>query len=216
MRLNRLRPAFAGSDSDAVVHRKNKNLAVADLASIARATSFDNRVERRFDEIVVDRNLQLHFSQQVDGELSASIDLGLALLAAEALDVHNREPHDFDFGEGRLDVFQLTGLDNGDDELHRGVGRKSLGVSVWKVADHDGSSFLNPNPLPAAAESQIGKVSQIREILTPYSPIFLPLTTYYQRLTPKKDTPAWTGIGGKPAQAVGASFWMDGKRVPTS
>ena len=29
-----------------------------------------------------------------------------------------------------------------------------------------------------------------------------------ENLKSKKDTPAWTGIGGKPAQAVGASFWI--------
>ena len=62
--------------------------------------------------------MQLHFAQQIDRDLLAAIDLGLPLLPAEALAVHDREPHDLDLREGGLHVFELAGLDDGDDELH--------------------------------------------------------------------------------------------------
>ncbi|TWU32799.1 hypothetical protein Poly41_51760 [Novipirellula artificiosorum] len=45
---------LAGSNSDAVVHGQDKDLAVANLAGVS---ALQNRVDRRFDELFVDRNL---------------------------------------------------------------------------------------------------------------------------------------------------------------
>ena len=59
--------------------------------------------------------------------------LGLPLLPAEALAIHDRQPHDLDLGQGLFDVFELARLDDGDDEFHgRGSevgGRGSEGKS---------------------------------------------------------------------------------------
>jgi len=112
---NRLRPMFAGADADAIVHRQDEDFSVADLSRLARAAAFDDRVDRRFDKIVVHGNLQLHFAEQIDADFAAAIDFGLPFLSAKALDIHDRQPHDLDFRKGRFDVFQLAGLNNGED-----------------------------------------------------------------------------------------------------
>jgi hypothetical protein len=72
--------------------------------------------------VIVHRNLKLHLAQEIDRDFPAAEDFGLALLPAEPLHVHDGEAHDLDFGEGGFDVFQLTGLDYGDDELHEEFG----------------------------------------------------------------------------------------------
>lgn len=116
--LYRFRPALAGADADAIFERQDKDFAVADRAVVPRAAPFDDRVDRRLDEIVVDGDLQLDLAEQIDCDFSAAENFGLALLPAEALDVHDRESDDFHFREGGFNVFQFAGLDDGDDEFH--------------------------------------------------------------------------------------------------
>src|SRR6185503_17781798 len=48
----------------------------------------------------------------------AAIDLGVALLAAEALDLGDGQPSDPDLGERVAHVLQLERLDDGGDQLH--------------------------------------------------------------------------------------------------
>ena len=84
----------------------------------ARAAPFDDGVDRGLDELLVDGDLQLHLAEQIDGDFVPAVDLGVPLLAAETLHVHDREAKDFDLGQGRFDGFQSAGLNDGDDELH--------------------------------------------------------------------------------------------------
>src|SRR5262245_60743132 len=110
--LNSFGATFAGADADAVLERQDEDLAVADLALVAGASGLDDRLDRRLDELVVDGDLQLHLAQQVDGVLVAAVDLGVALLAAEALDVADGQADDLDFVERFLDRLELRRLDD--------------------------------------------------------------------------------------------------------
>src|SRR5450432_804117 len=93
---NRFRAPFARPDADAIFEWQHEDLAVADLACRAAAPALDNGVDRRLDEMIVHRDLQLHFAKQIHSDFVTAIDFGLALLAAKTLHVHDREPHDFD------------------------------------------------------------------------------------------------------------------------
>src|SRR5438270_13278950 len=82
---DRLGTALAGPDPDAVVHRQDEDLAVADLAVGPAAARLDDRVDRRVDEVLVDRDLELDLAEQVHSALVAAVDLGVSLLPREAL-----------------------------------------------------------------------------------------------------------------------------------
>ena len=47
-----------------------------------------------------------------------TIDFGVPLLSAETLHVHDGQAENFHLGQGRLDGFEPSGLDNRDNELH--------------------------------------------------------------------------------------------------
>src|SRR5262249_39265340 len=76
---DRLRTALAGANPNAVVQREDEDLAVADLAVGSAASCFEDGVYCGFDEILIHRDLELDLSQQVDGDLVSTINLGIAL-----------------------------------------------------------------------------------------------------------------------------------------
>src|SRR5213078_1291038 len=115
---DRLRPALAGADADAVLQRQDENLAVADAAFRPGAARLHDRVNGRFDEILVDRHLQPHLVQQVHRQLMAAIDLGMTLLPTKAAAVDHRQAKDLDLVERLLDGFDFRGRNDGDDEFH--------------------------------------------------------------------------------------------------
>src|SRR3954465_14745586 len=89
--LYRLAAAFTRSNSDAVVQRKNKDLAVANFSRGPSASALDDRVNRRLYKAVVHGDHQLHFAEQIHGEFVPLIEhLGLPFLPAETLAIHDR------------------------------------------------------------------------------------------------------------------------------
>jgi len=56
--------------------------------------------------------------QEVDHVLGAAVELGVALLATEALDLGDGDAGDADFAERLADVVQLERLDDGHDHFH--------------------------------------------------------------------------------------------------
>src|SRR4051812_43578374 len=88
-RSDGLGPALAGPDADAILHRQDENLAIADLAVGAAPARLDDRVDGRLDEILVHGDLELDLPEQVDGHLMPPIDLGIPLLPPEALHVRH-------------------------------------------------------------------------------------------------------------------------------
>src|SRR5207253_8196107 len=113
-----LRPALAGADADAILQGEDEDLAVPDATLRPGAAGLHDGVDGRLDEILVDGDLQLHLAQQVDRQLVAAVDLGVALLPAEALHVHDSHAEDRDLAQGLLDGFELGRLNDGEDEFH--------------------------------------------------------------------------------------------------
>ena len=62
------RTAFTRADAEAILERQDEDLAVTDLALLARPRAFENRLNGRLDELLVDGDLQLDFPQQIDRE----------------------------------------------------------------------------------------------------------------------------------------------------
>ena len=115
---DRLGPALTGADPNAVVQRQYEDLPVSDLAAFSGASALDNGVDCRLNEVLIDGDLKLHFSHQINGDFSSPVNLRLPFLPTEALDIENGQPNHLDFVKGRLDFLQLAWLDDRDDEFH--------------------------------------------------------------------------------------------------
>src|SRR3954470_19244971 len=85
---DRVVAAFAGADPDDFLDRADENLAVADPAGMGGLL---DRLDRALDQRVVHDDLDLHLGQEVDDVLGPAIELGMALLAPEALGLGNRD-----------------------------------------------------------------------------------------------------------------------------
>lgn len=96
--LNSFWSAFTGANADAIVHGKDENFAIADLAFFTGFGGGDDRINRWFDEVVVNSDLQLDFAEQVYGDFVAAIRADLPFLPTEALAIENRQSEYFDFG----------------------------------------------------------------------------------------------------------------------
>ena len=84
--LQRCFAGLAGADTDNFFQRGDKDLAVPDLA---RTGGCFNGLDGLFDEIVRDGRFDTKLGQEIDGILSTAIELGMTLLATEALDFGN-------------------------------------------------------------------------------------------------------------------------------
>ena len=82
-------------------------LAALTMASMQRSTS--PSLTDDFD---------LHLGQEVDHVLGAAVQLGVALLAAEALDLGDRRARDADLGQRLAHLFEFERLDDRGDLLH--------------------------------------------------------------------------------------------------
>jgi hypothetical protein len=92
-----------------------QNLAVADLAGACRTLDgFDHAI----DEVVGDGRLDLHLGQEVDHVLRAAVQLGVALLATEALDLGDGDPLHTDGRQCFAHFVELERFDDGCDQLH--------------------------------------------------------------------------------------------------
>lgn len=118
MQLNRLVPPFSSSDSNTIIHRQYKDFSITDFTFIPRSASRNNRVNGWLDELFIHCDLQLYLSEQVDAELMAPIDPRLSSLASKSLAVHDSQTKHLNLGQSLFDGFQLTWLDDGDDQFH--------------------------------------------------------------------------------------------------
>jgi len=107
-----------------LLHVAHEDLAVADLAG---ARCLRDRLDRAFHQRIGHHGLDLDLGKEVHHVLGAAIQLGVALLAAEALDVGDREAGHASLRERLADFVELEGLDDGSDLLHGGRGRVGLG-----------------------------------------------------------------------------------------
>src|SRR5664279_1018031 len=89
--LQRVDARFASADADRLLDRHDEDLAVTDLAG---ARCLADHLDGVFDHGVVDHDLDLDLGQEAHRVLRTTIDFGLALLPAEALDLAHGEALD--------------------------------------------------------------------------------------------------------------------------
>src|ERR1700690_1262013 len=94
---------------------KDEDLAVANLAG---SCGGNDDIDGLAGGFVRDGDLDFHLGEKIDGVFAATVNLGVALLAAEAFDFADRHALDAGFGQGVFDLFEFEWLDNGDDEFH--------------------------------------------------------------------------------------------------
>src|SRR5262249_29141408 len=107
--------SLAGADADDVVDGENEDLPVADAAGARDRLDQLARPPRAF---VFEQQLDLDLRQEVDDVLGAAIELGVALLSAEPLDLRHGHALYALLGEGLLHLVELEGFDDRLDFLH--------------------------------------------------------------------------------------------------
>src|SRR5260370_1637821 len=107
--------ALASANSYRVVDLRHEDLAVADAAGMGRGA---DRLDGFLDHLILDDQLDLHLGQEVDDVFGAAIQLGMALLAAEALGFQHRDALQPDLVQRVFDLVELEGLDDRFDLLH--------------------------------------------------------------------------------------------------
>src|SRR5688500_4459035 len=134
---------FAGADADDLLQVENENLAVADLAGIGRAL---DGLDGLLEQLGLHRGLDLHLGQEIDHVLRAAVELGVAFLAAEALDLGDGDSLHPDRGERFAHLVELERLDDGGNEFHGApLAQKVLLTDSTTVESP--SSMLLPAPL---------------------------------------------------------------------
>src|SRR5207245_6820591 len=103
--LEGLRPELSRPDPHQVLDREHPDLSVADLVGPGRRLDLLGYLQR---VSVVDQHLELHLGHEVDLVLRTAVDLGVATLPPEALDLGDRQSLDADALERRLDVVELV------------------------------------------------------------------------------------------------------------
>ena len=95
-------------------------------------------LDRTLQEIVGHRRFDLDLGQEVDDVFGAAIELGVPLLATEALDLGDGDALDTDRRQGLADLVELERFDDRSDELHdflrragpRGAGQVRRGAGL--------------------------------------------------------------------------------------
>src|SRR5882724_95537 len=108
--------ALARPDPDRRLHRRDEDLAVADVAGLRGRR---HHVGHLLDEVVRHDDLDLDLREEVHRVLAAAIQLGVSFLAAEAAHLGHGHADHADAGERLLDVVQLERLDDRLDLLHQ-------------------------------------------------------------------------------------------------
>src|SRR5688572_19235385 len=111
----RRRIGFAGADADDLLQVEHEDLAVADLPGIGRLL---DRLDCLLEQLGFHRRLDLHLRQEIDHVLRAAVELGVAFLPPEALDLRHGDALHADRGERLAHLVELEGLDDCGNEFH--------------------------------------------------------------------------------------------------
>src|SRR3954462_13121364 len=107
--------SLVGADAQRVLDLDDENLAIADLAGLGGP---GDRLDHAVGAVVSYHHLDLDLGQEIHGVFGAPINLRMALLAPEALDLGDGQSRDSDLGERVAHVLELERLDDGGDQLH--------------------------------------------------------------------------------------------------
>ena len=111
------------------------------------------------DLIVGQDDLDLHLGQEVDDVFGAAIKLGMALLAAKALDLDHGQALDADVLKRFFHLVELERLDDRLDLFHRFNfrGCSSLGVRPLPAGSHNSVGFTRADGVPGIPEGCVKK-----------------------------------------------------------
>src|SRR5258708_15092827 len=137
MTLESVRARLAGADAQRLLDGGDEDLAVADLAGMGGLL---DGLDGALDLGVIDHDLDLHLGQEAHQVLGAAVDLGLALLAAETLDLAHRQARHADAGQGVAHLVELERLDDRRHELH------ATSSSPCRLSRHTGRKNPAGNP----------------------------------------------------------------------
>src|SRR5579862_475158 len=116
--LERIRAGLAGANAHDLQQVEHEDLSVADLAGLR---GFLDRLDRAVDKLVRHGGLDLHLREKIDDIFGAAIELGVALLPPESLDLGNRDALHADRRQRFTHFVELEGFDDRENELHRGL-----------------------------------------------------------------------------------------------
>ena len=106
---------FSGADADRLFDRRHEDLAVTGLAGAGDSL---NRFDNSFDTVIENHRLDLYLGQKVDDVLGASIELGVALLAPESLDLGDGDAGHPGAGQCFADLIKFEGPHDGGNQFH--------------------------------------------------------------------------------------------------
>ena len=99
-------------------------------------------------------DLDLDLGQEIDDVLGAAIELGVALLAAEALDFGHGEAGDADLRQRFAHLVELERLDDGFDFFHGGSRRDAQGARCALAYTNDmAPSYRHAAPAATSSHS---------------------------------------------------------------
>src|SRR3972149_9431205 len=96
---------------------ENKNLAIADLAGIG---GFFDCLDYRIEHFALDRGLDFYLGQKIDHVFRAAIQLGMAFLPSESLDLGNGDALHADRGQRLAYLVKLERLCDFSDLFYGG------------------------------------------------------------------------------------------------
>lgn len=115
MDLKRRLAGFAGADADGFCNIEDENLAIADLPGVGALLQ---RFDHAGREMIVANQLHLHLGHHIGGIFCATINFGLAFLAAKAFDLGDGHAGNTQCFERFACFVELKWFNDGDDKLH--------------------------------------------------------------------------------------------------
>src|SRR5262249_18047538 len=103
------------SDANGFLYLGDENLSIANAAGLRGAPY---GVDRLFDHVVAEHDLDLHLRQKIDDVFSAAIEFRVSLLAPEPLGFRDRNALKSYFLQSLLYLIELEGLDDRLNFLH--------------------------------------------------------------------------------------------------
>src|SRR6202163_357959 len=110
-----VQPGFSSSDPDRFLDVGDEDFSIADAAGLGGAP---DGVDRFFDQIVADHDLDFDLGQEVHDVFGAAIEFGVALLAAATPGFGDGDALQSHFLKRLLHLVELEWLDDGFDFFH--------------------------------------------------------------------------------------------------
>src|SRR5215472_13047836 len=136
---NGSRTAFVAADADCFLNLVEEDFPVTDLA---RSCAFEDRLNRRVHDFVLDYYLEFHLRQEIHTVFTATVGFLVALLAAVTSDFRNCHPFHTNVDQSLLHRLKPVGLYDCFEFRHLrslGVILASLSVETWSEAEHSAS-----------------------------------------------------------------------------